>query len=112
MVGGGGYGRGELGGNFVHAIHIGGFCFCKRHMGWGVYRNEPALRPAGTPPPGSSAGFSAKIIGGGLGRPNRPAETTVWPLHFRPSRHRCGASPPFHSDELPNPANPPHWQGL
>ena len=36
----------------------GRFCFFKRHMGWGVYGNEPAVRPTrpAGPPPGGSAG--------------------------------------------------------
>ena len=53
----------------------GGLCFFKRHMGWWGYRNEPVVRPAdfGWPDhrPAVSAEFSAKILGGGLGRPDR-----------------------------------------
>ena len=32
--------------NLVHIVHVRGFCFFKRHMGWGVYRNKPAVQPA------------------------------------------------------------------
>ena len=45
------------------------------HRVW-VYRNEPGFRLAGTPP-GSSARFSAEILGGGVGPSKRPAETPV-----------------------------------
>ena len=34
------------GGNLVHIVHIRGFCFFKRHMGWGVYRIKLVVRPA------------------------------------------------------------------
>ena len=84
-------------------------------MGWGGYRNEPALRPAdfGRPDhrPVVSAKFSAKKLGGGsagrttarwFGRPNRPAEP---PPSFSAEDHRR-ASPPFHSDELNKGADP------
>ena len=61
-------------------------------------RNEPAVPSAAVrlgggsarrrcrlaePPPGTSAG-----------------RHRCWQLRFRPSRHRCRASPPSHSDEL------------
>ena len=42
----------------------GGLCFFKRHMGWGGYRNEPAVRPA------DSAGRTAAEF---FGRGPRPA---------------------------------------
>ena len=45
--------------------------------------------------PGPSAGFSAEILGGGLGWPTPPLAPS---LSAEPNR--CRASPPFHSDEL------------
>ena len=93
MVGwGGGVRKGGGGGHFVHNMHVGGFCFCKRHMGWGLYRNRAALRPVKTPP-GSSAGQTAS-------RPCRPDFRPKSSEAVSAGRHRRRASPPSHSDEL------------
>ena len=50
-----------------------GLCFLKRHMGWGGYRNEPAVWPAG-PPPGGPAGRTTAEF---FGRGPPPSLTTV-----------------------------------
>ena len=77
-------------------------------MGWGVYRNEPAVRPAGPPPGGVGqifgrnprwrsrpAGPSPGGSAGQVGRPTLPLAPS-----FSAEPHRRQASPPFHSDEL------------
>ena len=87
-----------------------GLCFLKRHIGWGGYRNEPALWPAnlagrtaarrfGRPNHRAVvlAEFSAKILGGGLGRSFSAGRTAArWfgrPNHGRVFRPRTTAEP-------------------
>ena len=71
--GGGGTAGGRCrGGNLVHIIHVGGFYFCKGHMGWGVHQNDPVVWPA------DSAGWNNAPQ---FGRPNRPGrcQPDFWP---------------------------------
>ena len=84
---GGGDTGGRWGGIFMHNIHVGGFCFCKTHMGTSQHFGRLKHRPA------------AELLGGGVGRPDRrpalwPADSAVGNFTFgradtAAEPHRC-----------------------
>ena len=98
-VWGGGVRKGRGGGNFVHTPHRWVFLLQEARGVGGV--SERAGTSAGR---NTAAWQFGRIFGQNNWRQSRRSEPAGrdrrWPLHFRPSRHRRRASPPFHSDEL------------